>query len=142
MTPKKQERLFDVSYARVLLSIADGDRRTVAALLHASDIRFENAFFLAQQSLEKALKAVLVARQIPVPMVHDLGALLAKLPGDLNPPYGYELNDLSEYAGVRRHEEGHWSPGPDDLRQVYAVVVDMLEWAEGVVNGKETTHPV
>ncbi len=136
MTRQKQERQFDTSYAKVLLSIAHGDRRTVNALLSATDIRFENAFFLAQQAIEKALKAVLVAREIPVPMIHDLGALVAKLPADLNPPYGYELNDLNDYAGVRRYEEGHWKPSKEDLSDIYEVVVKMLDWAEAEITGK------
>ncbi|MCX6131836.1 MAG: HEPN domain-containing protein [Proteobacteria bacterium] len=68
MSPRKQERLFSKEYAQVLWRIADGDYRTVEVLARASGYRVENAFYLAQQSIEKALKAVLVHRGIAIPM--------------------------------------------------------------------------
>lgn len=83
MSPKQQERRFDPAYAKTLLEIAYGDYRT----------------------------AVLCHRKIPVPLVHDLGALLAKLPDGTQPDAGYELTRFNDFAGVRRYEEG-----PHDVR--------------------------
>ncbi len=57
-------------------------------------MRNENYFYLVQQVLEKLMKAVLVHQQLPVPLVHDLGILLAKIPRNIEPPFGYEVNRL------------------------------------------------
>jgi HEPN domain-containing protein len=68
-------------------------------------VRSENFFFFVQQTLEKLLKAVLISQQLPVPLVHDLGILIAKIPREIEPPFGYEINRLSEFAAIRRYEE-------------------------------------
>lgn len=130
MSPRKQERLFPKSYAKVLWRIAEGDFKTVLVLARGTDYRVENAFYLAQQAIEKALKAVLVHQGIAIPLIHDLSALLGKLPDTCEPPYGYELNALSEYATIRRYEEGSWTPTSDDLREVIKKTKDMLDWAK------------
>jgi HEPN domain-containing protein len=133
MSPRRQERLFPREYARVLWKIAEGDLKTVVALAGATDYRVENAFYLAQQSIEKALKAVLVHRGIAVPMIHDLAALLSKLPDDCDSPFGYELNALSEYATIRRYEEGVWQPTQAELQDVVDKTRQMLDWAGSVL---------
>ena len=46
------------------------------------------------------------------------------------PPYGYELNALSEYASTRRYEEGNWTPTEDELNEVIKKTKDMLDWAK------------
>ncbi len=130
MSPRKQERMFPKEYAQVLWRIAEGDFRTVAVLAQASGYRVENAFYLAQQSIEKALNAVLVYRGIAIPMIHDLSALLSKLPEDCDSPYGYELNALSEYATIRRYEEGSWTPSPEELQEIMDKTKAMLDWAK------------
>lgn len=134
MSPRKQERLFSKEYAQVLWRIADGDFRTVLVLANASNYRVENAFYLAQQSIEKALKAVLVHRGIAIPMIHDLSALISKLPEDCDSPFGYELNALSEYATIRRYEEGSWTPTADELQEILAKTKAMLDWAKSVIS--------
>lgn len=136
MTPSKQERMFDVRYAAVLLRIAEGDYKTARVLAAASteDIRIENAFYLCQQSIEKVLKAVLVARGVPVPLVHDLGSLLSRIPREIEPPYGYELLELNQYASIRRYEEGSWRASTEELGIVLGKSQDMLNWAATVIS--------
>ncbi|MEN9835856.1 MAG: hypothetical protein RL011_2049 [Pseudomonadota bacterium] len=133
MSPHKQERRFAKEYAQVLWRIAEGDFRTVQVLAKASDYRVENAFYLTQQSIEKALKAVLVHRGIAIPMIRDLSALLSKLPEDCESPCGYELNALSEYATVRRYEEGSWTPTSEELQDILAKTKSMLDWAKSKI---------
>ena len=94
----------------------------------------ENAFYLAQQSMEKALKAVLVHRGVAIPMIHDLSALLSKLPEDCDSPYGYELNALSEYATIRRYEEGSWTPSSEELQEILTKTQVMLDWAKSKIS--------
>ena len=38
--------------------------------------------------------------------MHDLGILLALLPLELEPDFGYKFAGLDEYAGTRRSEKG------------------------------------
>ena len=135
MSPKKQERLFDKNYASTLIHIAEGDYQTALTLSQTTkNIRIENAFYLTQQAIEKALKAVLVHKGIAVPMIHDLSALLGKLPADCDPPYGYELNELSQFATIRRYEEGAWHPTPNELTEVLEKTRSMLDWASGCLS--------
>jgi len=136
MSPSKQERLFEKKYAEDLIRIAEGDFKSARFLAAASpkDIRIENAFYLCQQSIEKSLKAVIVANEIAVPLVHDLGSFLSRIPKTCEPPYGYELLDLNQYATIRRFEEGHWHPSAAELTIVLQKTEEMLQWASLLVS--------
>ena len=127
MSPRHQERLFEKHYAKTLLRIAEGDYRTAVGVALIPDARIENAFYLAQQAIGKALKAVLVTKGIAVPMIHDLAALLSKLPDDCEAPFGYELNELSQFATIRRYEEGSWKPTKEELQIVLSQTRTMLD---------------
>ncbi len=92
--------------------------------------RLENAFYMVQQCIEKSLKALLVNRGIPVPLVHDLGILLAKLPNDLLAPYGYELSDLNQYASIRRYEIGTFKLTKEEIEIVIEKGQVMYDWCK------------
>jgi HEPN domain-containing protein len=136
MTPSKQERVFKPEYSDELLKIAVGDLGSAEVLLKnfcAENSRAENIFFLAQQSIEKSLKAVLCALQLPVPLVHELGVLVSKLPASANPPFGYELTALSEFAAVRRYEEGALVLTHEEAVDVVKQARIVYAWAESIV---------
>ncbi|MGZ3782743.1 MAG: HEPN domain-containing protein [Pseudobdellovibrionaceae bacterium] len=138
MSPKMQEKLFLPEYSKELLEIAEGDLNTAIAIKDNPIARMENAFYMVQQSIEKGLKAVLVFRKIPVPLVHDLGILLAKLPSDLNPPFGYELNDLNQYASIRRYELGSFQLTVEEMEIVIEKGRMMLDWCkENILGAKQ-----
>jgi len=133
LSPKQQEKLFRKTYAVELLSIAIADGKTAEFLLTGlkeEKIRGENYFFMVHQTIEKALKAVLVHLGIPVPLVHDLGILLAKFPADVQPPFGYEISRLSDFALVRRYEEGAMTWGIEDANEARALAKQALDWAK------------
>jgi HEPN domain-containing protein len=130
MTPKSQERLFKREYAQVLLRIAEGDYESAKALAGTGKGRPENICYLAQQAIEKTLKAVLCWRRVPVPLVHDIGVLVAKLPQNVEPPQGYDLSVLTAYATVRRYEEGFADLTPREIRAVLDTAEQVLEWAK------------
>jgi HEPN domain-containing protein len=130
MSPSKQEMRFAPEYAAELLRIAEGDHATAVALKNASGIRIENAFYMAQQAIEKALKAVLITLNLPVPLVHDLGILLARIPAEYEPPFGYELSELNQYAAMRRYQEGYWTPTLEEFAIVLDKTRQMLDWAQ------------
>ncbi|MDP3178180.1 MAG: HEPN domain-containing protein [Spirochaetaceae bacterium] len=140
MSPSSQERVFRKEYAVELLKIAAADLKPAEYLLEgfaSGRIRGENYFFTVQQSLVKTLKAVLVHRELPVPLVHDLGALLAKVPRDCEPPFGYEISALSEFAAVRRYEEGALEWGMDEAIEARDLGRQALAWARGVLEIKD-----
>jgi len=137
MSPKNQEHRFPPDYAQELLRIAHADHDSAAYLLTGvtdeHGVRPENAAYLFQQAIEKALKAVLCARELPVPLVHDLGVLIAKIPDDLEPEFGYELGGLDEYATVRRYEEGRYILQQDELVEIQRLSNQVLSWAGEIV---------
>jgi HEPN domain-containing protein len=133
MTPSKQERLFERGYAKELMRIAQGDLKTAEALAPLREVRIENAIYHIQQAIEKGLKAVLIAKELKVPLVHDLGVLIGKLPEDAEPPFGYELQQLTEFATIRRYEEGEWKITKEELESTLVIGRKMLAWAENIV---------
>ncbi len=137
MSPKHQERRFAKGYAETLLRIAEGDFRTARFAqtgVPDGEVRPENVLFLYQQSIEKLLKAVLCHLELPVPMVHDLGVLLAKLPEDTQPAVGYEIARLNDFAGVRRYEEGSILYEPEDIDDARGLSEELLAWARSVIS--------
>lgn len=140
MSPRDQERRFPVTYAAELMRIAFGDLASAGHLVDAlgsGDGRAENAAYLYQQAIEKALKAVLCARGLPVPLVHDLGVLVAKIPSELEPDFGYELTGLDEYATVRRYEEGRYGLSEDELAEIGRLARQILGWADRIAGGSD-----
>jgi HEPN domain-containing protein len=133
VTAREQERRFDPSYGETLFRIAEKDYSTARFAARGVDdheVRPENVLFLYQQAIEKLLKAVLCRLEIPVPLVHDLGVLLAKIPDESQPEAaGYELNRLNEFAGVRRYEEGAIRYEPEDLDDARILTEELLGWA-------------
>ncbi len=131
MSPRKQEKLFQPDYSEQLLRIAQGDLESARAIASYTSARIENAFYMLQQAIEKSIKAVLVYHQIPVPLVHDLGILIAKIPSELPaPPHGYELSELNQFASERRYQEGDAVFTQVEFHSLEEIAVSMLEWAK------------
>lgn len=85
--------------------------------------------FHAQQSVEKAIKAVLSANMIEFRRTHDLVSLLDlihdhKLP---EPPAADWLDELNPYAVEARY--GTISPSGLDRARVLRMVEQVLDWA-------------
>ena len=139
MSPKSQERVFPRAYAIELLRIARGDHDSASFLrsgLASHGVRPETVAYLFQQAIEKALKAALCGLGRPVPLVHDLGVLVAKIPDTLDPDFGYELSGLDEYATIRRYEEGHIVLSADELQDIATLSDRVLRWCGGIVESK------
>ena len=124
-----QERKFSPSYATELLRLAASDLES-AEILHASQQgRKENIFYHIQQSCEKSLKAALVKLELPVPLIHDLAALVAKLPASLERPFGYELGELTQFATIRRYEEGEIILTSEEVAQGIELAKTIMTWS-------------
>ena len=119
-----------MSNAPQLFRIAECDLTAAQALAGVPGIRLENAMHHVQQSIEKAIKAVLVFHRIALPLVHDLGIFVSKVRAFIEPPYGYKLQRLTDFATIRRYEEGESALTPEELRQTLQGGLEMLIWAK------------
>jgi len=131
-----KEQKFEKKYAVELISIALQDLEAAKILAAGNVSRIENVFLLAQQALEKSLKAVLCAHEAPVPFVHDIGVLVATIRPIAEPPFGYKLNQLSEYATIRRYVEGHETFSSQELHEVLHQIELACNWCSKEVTAQ------
>ncbi len=119
-------------------------KRAKGNLARARQSKPEEAFwedlcFDAQQAAEKALKAVLVVRNIDFPKTHEISELLR-----LIEQCGIEVQDelwqaqvLAKYAVETRY------PGPaeplteKEYCQAVALAERVVQWAEKIISGKQ-----
>jgi HEPN domain-containing protein len=107
--------------AGLLLARAADDEAAAGALLPVTNVTDSMVAFQAQQTAERALKAVLASRGIEFPFTHDLGALeeLCRssniaIPGELA-----ELDRLTPSAARARYE----APDPGTVDRVTALAL-------------------
>lgn len=106
----------------------------LAGIAPLPKILLEQLCFHAQQATEKALKAILVAYNIPVPRTHNLRTLFDLLPADVSVP-----SDIQEAAGLSDYAVASRYPGVSEPVEAeeYREAVDMAEavvcWAEQVI---------
>jgi HEPN domain-containing protein len=117
--------------ARVLLAKAAGDLAAVRLLAMDENQSDHVVGFHAQQAAEKAIKAVLVSREIEIPLTHDIGYLV-RLCSDVE-----ELPDivagarwLTPWAGGWRYDT---EDSPIDRTAAVAVAEAAVEWGEGLL---------
>ncbi len=90
--------------------------------------------FHAQQSVEKALKAVLSSNGVAFRRTHDIAELL-DLITDHNlpsPPFAESLDELNPFAVEARY--GLIAPGAIDRQQALKWIDQVLNWAEVYLN--------
>jgi HEPN domain-containing protein len=120
-------------YAPELLRIAKSDLESAKILNAASNSRPETTVFHVQQAIEKSIKAVTCHLEIPILLIHDIGALLGCLPQDKLPPYDYDLTKFNDYAGILRYEEGKAVLDPCDVEAAIGVGLKIIEWAQTII---------
>ncbi len=105
------------------LEKADHDLITARQTLLLPDGPTDTVCFHAQQAIEKALKAVLVSRQVPFPKTHNLLRLmdlaLSYMP-DLE-GYRQDFAQMSLYSAEVRYPDDWFGPDRDDANQSLAV---------------------
>lgn len=124
-----REQKYKKSYASVLLRIAKDDFSTLEILYRTRGGRKENICFFAQQVIEKCLKALLVMSGKPVPFTHSIELLLSKLDAKNHPPHASALDSLTEYATIRRYEEGYAELDAGDLKAAFEAAKTTLEFS-------------
>lgn len=124
-----KDRLFRRAYAGELIKIAYGDLASAEVMAdNLKKGRKENICFVAQQCIEKSLKAVLCAQGKPVPMTHSIEVLLDRLAGD-QPSAAERLIELTDFATIRRYEEGNEIITDADIAAIIAAARDVANWA-------------
>ena len=111
---------------------ARSDLQLARVALRARDVLPEGACFHAQQCAEKALKALLLQREIPFPRTHSIEVLLDLLKTDgINIPNGVdEAFALSEYA-IQTRYPGEWEPvTKKEARRAIEQAGLVLAWVE------------
>jgi hypothetical protein len=135
---KRDER--DVADA--LLAKAGGDEAGLRALADNRDVPDHVAGFLAQQAIEKALKAVLTAHGVPFERSHDIDYLCDLIEGaglDLTPELKAAVA-LTPWAVEFRYADP-FDAAPLDRTDALATVIAVRQWATGAISAKKPAEP-
>jgi HEPN domain-containing protein len=104
------------------------------AQTEVAGVYLEDRCFEAQQAAEKAIKAVLIHRDIEFPFIHNLLTLLKLLEdsGEYIPPTVQQAEDLTPFAVLTRY------PGADPVSQseyedAVTIAETVLTWAIDIV---------
>jgi len=107
------------------------------ARLHPGDpdVSYEDLCFDAQQAAEKAIKAVLVSRQIDIPKTHSLAQLLtlAREHGIFAPEEVEAATMLTPYAVAARYPRADEDVTPEEHRQAVEMAEKVVKWAQGML---------
>jgi HEPN domain-containing protein len=122
-------------YAARLLRKAGEDLAVVRALLDNESIADDVIGFPAQQTVEKAMKAVLVIHSIPFRRAHELGYLLEVAEGgNVHVPENVAAARwLSPWAAEFRYDEPEVAGF--DRAESLASAERAIEWARAAVDG-------
>ena len=134
MTPTSKK--YNPKYAISLIKIAEGDLLSARALAKAKakEGRPENICFILQQSVEKSINAVLCHHGRAIPFTHDLVALCSILPDSISlPGKAAAVEGLSEYATVRRYEEGFVEITQQEVVGALKTAEYFLSWAKKII---------
>jgi HEPN domain-containing protein len=122
-------------YALMLLQLADRDSRAFLALKNDVEWNVDphTICFHAQQSVEKALKAVLASKNMEVGRTHDLNKLFyeieklsIKIPVCLE-----ELSKLNPYAVTVRYDD--LEVDTITVKEAENILTIIFKWAEDVI---------
>jgi len=92
----------------------------------------EDLCFEAQQAAEKAIKAVMIKRNIEFPYVHDLARLLSLLEeeGEEIPEVVRKAEELTRYALVTRYPGIARPVSEQEYAEAVAIAEAVVRWAE------------
>jgi len=120
--------------ANILWTKAGHDFNAAAEIVDADPMKIGDQVFgmLLQQSVEKAVKALILAKNLKYSHTHDLHHLLNLLSKKISvPAQARELEDLTIFASRERYE----TPISDDRldrRQLLEAVREFLVWTSEV----------
>ena len=113
--------------------------RARSSLAHArnraAEVYLEDLCFCAQQAAEKAIKALMIARGIEFPYVHDLDHLLSLLAerGETIPSAIRRASELTRYATATRYPAAVRPVTETEYVEAVEQAEAVVRWAEGAV---------
>jgi len=97
-------------------------------------VLFEGLCFHAQQAVEKALKAVLIANGVAPPKTHNIRTLLDFLPQHIIPPQEVEdAASLTDYAVISRYPGDFESVDEEEYKETVRLAENVVLWAERII---------
>ena len=126
----------ELEEARLLLRKAREDADAVCKFCADPDLADAVVGFHAQQTAEKALKAVLAAFGDDFPWTHDLRHLMERLDavGTPLPRSLYDIRELGPWAVEFRY--GETIDDPLDRDRASTIVIEVIAWAESRVEAQ------
>ena len=119
-----------LKFARSDLHIAETD---------IPEVLYEIRCFHAQQAVEKALKAILIASGIEIRKTHRIAEIIHLLPKDISiPPYVIEAENLTEYAVIVRYPRAIETITREDWLKAVDLAKQVLIWAEKTIKKYKT----
>ena len=130
MTPRERYAPDD---PREWLSRAHSNLRK--AQMTTSGVFFEDLCFDTQQAAEKSIKAVMIARGIKFPYIHNIAKLLSILEEDgvQIPPEILQAERLTRYAHETRYPGVAEPVTQSDYERAVALAQAVVAWAEAQV---------
>jgi HEPN domain-containing protein len=112
---------------------AKNDLRAATIMLSCDDVAPRTACFLAQQSAEKALKAILILKGLHVSRTHDLDALSEKLPGKAYKEFeAFDLTWLTEWSVESRYP-GDWPEASrEDAKKAVTIATEVINACKSI----------
>lgn len=109
----------------------------IAKAPKTAEMVWEDLCFETQQAAEKAVKAVLVSRQVDFPRTHQIGELLTLLKeaGHDVPGAAWRAQALSNYAVATRYPSSEEPVTDEEWREAVAMAEDVVRWAEAMIHG-------
>jgi HEPN domain-containing protein len=132
-----KDKIFKKEFGIELFRIAENDL-VAARTLHCDNaVRKETAMLMVQQSIEKALKALLCHAGAPIPQTHDLSLLVDRLSatGMTLPSLitNTDFDELTPFATLRRYEDGHFEIDESDMAGTLGLAESILSWVKGEI---------
>ena len=103
----------------------------LARVSKPQNVLFETLCFHAQQAAEKAIKALLIAKEITFPKTHSIRMLLDLLPPEVKqPPEVQESAILTDYAVISRYPGDLEAIEEEEYQRAVNLAKSVVEWAE------------
>ena len=114
----------------------------LAGITPLPQILLEQLCFHAQQAAEKAVKAILIAYDVPLPRTHNLRTLFDLLPADILVPSDVQMAaGLSDYAVASRYPGVSEAVEAEEYREAVDLAEAVVYWAEQIVRPRASSEP-